>query len=217
MELLYQLCDRFSESVLVQQWRSVLDLYAEIERHTTQFQDDYNIYCPTGCGTCCEHFVPELTALEASLIAAYILFVKNDPALIKCLEDHTLLDAVCPLYNPSSAFHCTIYPVRGMICRLFGVCPSSDKTGLPIFLKCKHNQDANQTEKYESRDFIHGPVPTMQQFAVQFSMLDPNHTTQVLNEAVLSAIARLQLLANYIDSADLTEDSGPTEPAPIAS
>ncbi|MDD4219830.1 MAG: YkgJ family cysteine cluster protein [Sphaerochaetaceae bacterium] len=214
MGSLDQVCQHFSQVSIAEKWRTVLDLYSEIEERTTQFQQEFNVHCPTGCGSCCEHFVPEITDLEASLIAAYILFVKKEHALIERLASHLDSCGVCPLYDASSPFHCTVYPARGMICRLFGVCPSNDKVGLPVLRKCKYSTDANQPREYGGLDFAHAihPVPTMQQFAVQFATLDMNQETSLISTAVLRAIARLQFLANYIDS-----EPDPIIPTPLAS
>jgi len=77
-------------------------------------------------------------------------------------------------------------------------------------------QRGESVARYVSQDFIYEPVPMMQHFSVQFSLLDSIQTIQRLNEAILQAIAHLQFLAGYINSVP-TDDCKPLSLAPIAS
>ncbi|MGE0075345.1 MAG: YkgJ family cysteine cluster protein [Sphaerochaetaceae bacterium] len=214
MEALYSLCDRFSEFSVSSQWRSLLDLYLLIEKETTSFQQTYGVACPPGCGTCCEHFVPELTELEASLIGAYLLFVKQDPSVLARLDAYEASSGTCPLYNPDSPYHCTVYPVRGMICRLFGACPSEDKFGNPIFRKCKYNTDVQSPVLLDAKDFGTGAaaVTTMRKLSVQFSALEPLAATLPITDAVLRSLSRLQFIAAHMGSDSHDDDNGGSDP-----
>jgi Fe-S-cluster containining protein len=214
MEALYSLCDRFSEFSVSSQWRSLLDLYLLIEKETTGFQEIYKVSCPPGCGTCCEHFIPELTELEASLIGAYLLFVKQDPSVVARLDAFDASSGTCPLYNPEPPYHCTVYPVRGMICRLFGACPSEDKFGSPIFRKCKYNNDVESPLVLDAKDFGTDTqtVPTMRKLSVQFSTLEPLAATLPIADALLRSLSRLQFIAAHMGSDSHDDDNGGSDP-----
>lgn len=213
MEQLFTLCDRFAGSSVSAPWRSLLELYAVIERETAAFQAHFNVHCPEGCGTCCEHFIPDPSELEASLIAAYLLYVKQDDSLIDRLVNFDDASKTCPLYSSVSPFHCTIYPVRGLICRLFGACPSEDKGGHPVFRPCKYNSDHSASflgaERFSDAK---EQVPTMQRYAVQFNALSTNGTTRTLAEAVLREMNRLRFIGACLSSGSHDDDNGGSDP-----
>lgn len=215
MEQLYALCDRFAGSSVSETWRSLLDLYQEIERETEAFQDAFNVHCPGGCGTCCERFIPDLSVAEASLVAAYLMLVKEDKRpLDRILGDETKESTACPLYDPDTMFHCTVYPVRGMICRLFGACPSEDKGGHPVFRRCKYHPDPGSPAVITAADFVASSidVPTMQRFAMRFSAVDRGTGTLTIREAISREFNRLQFLAACIDSGSNDDDNGGSDP-----
>ena len=60
-------------------------LYEHIEVETDRFKDEFSIHCAPGCGTCCEHFNPDITTLEASLVAAHLLVDSEKRPLIERL------------------------------------------------------------------------------------------------------------------------------------
>jgi len=212
------LCGLFDGSSIADQWRRLIDLYHVMEEETGAFCQAYDIHCPQGCGTCCEHFIPDLTSVEASLIAGYLLFETRIPLLVGKL--HESGGTACPLYDPDSGHHCTVYPVRGLICRLFGACPSEDKRGLPVFRKCKYNEDPKARSLSEND--ISQPVPTMQRYSVEFSAIDDGGGTKPLGEAVMEQMNRLRFLAAYLENGSDDDDNGGSDPLlptpnPIAS
>ena len=91
----------------------------------------------TGCGTCCSEFEPTISAVAAELIAAYIIGVKRD---LKSLvpDSPEASGPPCLFYSPSYAGACSIYPVRPLICRLFGYSAVKDRSGGPLYRLCKH-------------------------------------------------------------------------------
>lgn len=219
MDELYQVCESLSGLTISERWRMLLDLYAVITNETQQFQQEYSVWCDPGCGTCCERFVPELTSLEASLIAAYMLFVQKDNRLIESLKqsDETLLS--CPLYRAEGPYHCTVYPARGMICRLFGVCPSSDKSGVPVFRRCAYNKirDLHTVAASHGMSFAGRTVPTMHGYALRFYAIEQDQMTKPIGMAVYDEIERLRFVTRYFDfPTDDGNDSGSPDNAPIA-
>lgn len=215
MEQLNALCERFSGTSISGQWRDLLDLYTRIELETDAFRQAFAVHCPDGCGTCCEHFVPDLSTLEASLVAAYLLFVKQDAdAERRLVESMENPGTSCPLYNPDSPFHCTVYPVRGMICRLFGACPSEDKTGKPVFRKCKYNTDESAQPLLGPQQFgdDHAAIPTMQRYALHFSSIASDSESLTLADAVVRQMRRLLFLASYLTEGSNDDDNGGSDP-----
>ena len=203
-------------SHIASSWSSLLDLYNEIDQYAAQFTQKTGVSCPTGCGTCCEHFFPDITELEASLIGAYLVFIKKDEKLFQKLN--TIEEPKrCPFYEKEDPFHCQIYPVRAMVCRMFASVPSRDKYGLAQFKRCKYNDKVGQQANLE-HDFIVSKIPeikTMVDFSSNFASIAMSISTQDLDIAVINAIEHLQFISAYL----LTESTkGPFDrPDPLAS
>ncbi|PKL12432.1 MAG: YkgJ family cysteine cluster protein [Spirochaetae bacterium HGW-Spirochaetae-8] len=223
MKEIHELCNLLTGTFVADSWRSLLELYDEAQLATDRFQQTFVVHCPQGCGTCCEHFVPELTEAEASLIAAYILFIKQDESLVERLRVHDG-EAPCPLYDADSPYHCTVYPARGLICRLFGACPSEDKNGSPVFRKCKYNLAIDTPVFISAQDFRDAamPVSTMREFGVRLSSMTGSQNPRSLAAATIAAISQLRFIAGYLGSDSHDDDHGgagpdvPT-PTPLAS
>ena len=82
-----------------------------------KIEDLYNILpaftCPNGCTACCRRFgVPSQTKIEAARIRQFLRAEGRKTGKAR--------DTTCPYVEPSG---CTIYPVRPLICRLYGVSP----------------------------------------------------------------------------------------------
>lgn len=223
MKDIHELCNLLNGTFVANSWRTLLELYDEAQLATDRFQQHFGVYCPDGCGTCCEHFVPELTEAEASLIAAYILLIKEDESLLERLQAHEG-EAPCPLYDASSPYHCTVYPARGLICRLFGACPSEDKSGSAVFRKCRYNKAQDTPVLIRAQDFTEAafPISTMREFGVRLSTMTGSQRPQPLAAATLTAISQLRFIASYLGSDSHDDDNGgagpdiPT-PTPLAS
>ncbi len=194
--------------------QALVKLYDQIEEETSRFCFEYAIACGPGCGTCCEHFMPDITALEARLVAAYLLLVNKDNALIGKMVDATIATTgPCPLYRYDSPYHCSVYPARPLICRLFGVCASGDKEGNGVFRRCRFNEEETMPLRL---DF--GPeVPVMQDYAYALRALDSSATeVALLPKAILEQLEQLSFLAAMLSGQD--DSSNPDDtPNPQAS
>lgn len=125
-----ELCVRLNE---------IRAVYAKLESEQKKFCDCFDVHCHDGCGTCCEHFVPDIGKAEAEYLAYGLISEGRDEAVLKCLDSWDESSGVCPLYNKYDAHHCTVYKWRPLICRLFGASASLNKDGKPVFRKCKWN------------------------------------------------------------------------------
>lgn len=214
MDEFLSIINQLQGSSISSQWLDLLELYNDIDQHSHLFTTTLDISCPPSCGTCCEHFIPDVTYLEASLIAAYLLFIKKDASLIS-LMDPTYEGEGCPLYNKEEAYHCQIYPVRTMVCRLFGAAPSKTKYNTPIFRKCKYNSDASQKSLIESGEIIEKvkEIQTMQDASSRLNSLVLDTSTTSLPDAVHTAINHLSFIASYLsvkeDPLDRPDPSSP--------
>lgn len=124
----------------------VLKVYREIEKKSRLFAKNSGIYCPDGCGACCNNPNVEASTLEALPLAMYLW--KTNRALEKLELLNTLTDKreYCLFFekdeNTSWKGRCTVYKYRFLICRLFGYYRTKDKNGNYIWGACKVLKEA---------------------------------------------------------------------------
>jgi Fe-S-cluster containining protein len=102
----------------VHQLNLLRQLYSEIGESIGRFQQLSGISCLFGCGDCCTRFEPYISILEGLLIAESL---RQDQA--RCYAFYhfprSKSDLLCPFYDPYTPLHCSIHPIRPLICRLF--------------------------------------------------------------------------------------------------
>lgn len=212
MDSIADLCSAFDGTYAGDAMRTLSELYNQIEHETSLFCKQYAIACAEGCGTCCEHFMPDITTAEARLVAAYLLFVKRDKALMdRVLEFAGNTTGPCPLYRFDSPYHCSVYPARPLICRLFGACANQDKEGNAIFRRCRFNKEETMPLLLKFAE----DVPVMQDYSYALRSLDDGEgVVGYLPEKVASMMDQLQFLARMLDFDDSNPDDTPN---PLAS
>ncbi len=212
MDSIADLCDAFRGTYAGDAMRTLSELYAQIEQETSSFCKQYAIACGDGCGTCCEHFMPDITTAEARLVAAYLLFVKRDKALIDRVQEFAgNTSGPCPLYRFDSPYHCSVYPARPLICRLFGACANQDKEGNALFRRCRFNKEETMPLLLKFTE----DVPVMQDYSYALRSLDDAEgVVGYLPEKVASMMDQLQFLARMLDFDDSNPDDTPN---PLAS
>lgn len=116
----------------------VENLFHQLEKESSNFQQASGINCVSGCGKCCTYPNIEASPLEF-LPWAFHMFIsgKAEEMLTMLNGTHTL---PCFLFTPVSLVdkgHCASYKYRGLICRLFGFAASRDKYGSLRLATCK--------------------------------------------------------------------------------
>jgi len=122
-------------------------VYSRIETKQREWFEKSRFTCPKGCGTCCEHFEPDLLESEALYMAAWLICNQPDVAKdaadgkFRGLNEGSPIDH-CPFFRKDISGtnlpgHCTIYGGRASICRLFGAAGSRDKHGQEVWKPCK--------------------------------------------------------------------------------
>lgn len=203
------------DSFLARNLAELSALYDQIEEETAVFCDANNVHCAFGCGTCCEHFLPDITTSEARMVAAYLLLVSKNLNLIDKVQqvglDH------CPLYDPSTPYHCQVYPARPLICRLFAQCASRAKTGEAIFHRCKFNKEGTMPKELSFP--VGSGVKTMDDYGMRLRALSSGEgeETEDLNVAVSDAMGAVQMVASYTGAFASDDDDDDSTPSPKAS
>ncbi len=183
-------------------------LYSQLDHTQRDFCNKLDIHCPSGCGKCCENFFPYITTAEAEYLAMGILFEQREEEVLKKLHSAENDHSSCPLYRKDNPYHCSVYGVRPLICRLFGAAAVRDKDGRPSFRDCKYKEQKQMlsAEKLESTG---ENLVIMGDYGMQLEELqteDPD--TYPLDEALERAIYKIKFL--------LQLDGNP-EPEPNAS
>ncbi len=214
MDSIGEICTAFSGTYAGEGMAALAKLYDQIEEETSHFCSDHSISCSPGCGTCCEHFMPDITALEARLVAAYLLLIKKDTTLLyKMVDAKDATSGPCPLYLFDYPYHCSVYAARPLICRLFGVCANGDKQGNGVFRRCRYNGEETMPLLLSF-----GPeVPVMQDYSYALRALDSSAAeVALLPKAILEQLEQLSFLVAMLSGDE--DNSNPDDtPAPQAS
>ncbi len=166
-----------------------LALLISAEMHALGFSRHTGISCPPACGDCCHSDKPEdsvLSALPASLWAV-------DNGKLELLERYALEhpDKPCVFYDPALERPCSIYPLRPLICRLFGFAGRRDKYGMIQYLPC-----SRMLHKPRLRD---ATPPVFSDYSIRLANLYPPLGTdrRQLNAAFFKAAQWLLLRRQY--------------------
>lgn len=158
--------------------------YSAIEEKTGAFSAATGIACPTGCGDCCTAIDFPISRDEAEAVASYLL--DHPPVLERFLAADVPAAATgkapCPLYDPDSpAAHCTVYPVRPLLCRTFAFSAHRGKDGVPVYAPCHRFREtaAGEARIEEARVAVRSgrlslPVLPDEAMAVQGITLGPD-------------------------------------------
>ena len=189
------------------QLEAIHGFFRSVQPDFDDFMKRFGISCPSGCGSCCERFVPDITRSEALYIAAYILCSDRRNGLMDMLQDDK--GGSCPFYDrENKERHCAIYPARPLLCRMFLSACSSDKNGRNRFSYCigyGENRDIPSSEDLKG----YRPMPY---YGERLRMLEGNSADAILlPEAVMKSISRIGLEMMY--SGFLSDNGGESNPA----
>lgn len=199
----------FDNSVLARNLQALSVIYDEIGRKQREFSDAVRnkglvVGCPANCGTCCEHFVPDVVPVEADFLAYYLILRR--PTLINrigdCLATSRSVDS-CPFWDEKgNGKNCLVYEARPLICRLFAYSAVHSKKGEPSYAFCKRFE---MDTKLDSRTYTgdaqiletFGAIPpAMSDYASMVLGIDPDAAGErlPLDKALPSSLNRVALI-----------------------
>ena len=170
-------------------------IYRELDKQTESFQKASGLKCKAGCGHCCENPDVETTAFEM-MPAAMDLWQKNLGEIWLDKIEKFASPGRCVFYEPHPSAcgqgRCTIYPLRPLICRLFGFSAKKNKTGDPVLVTCgiikkEQPQEYARTVQRIAKGL---KIPVMPDYTAQVTALDPGINTKPLpiNMALKTAL-----------------------------
>lgn len=171
----------------------VEQLFAELDAKIARFTDASGLRCVDGCGECCNKKDIEATVLEFLPLAAHLW--KNGKALsvLEKLENEYVSDTCVFFLND----RCSVYPFRGLICRLFGFSFVTGKDGKKKLSTCVIIKEKSPGQVEEAGSLADGgfEVPVMTDFSSRLIGIDPEMGRRFLpiNRAIRGAIEKLGL------------------------
>lgn len=204
---------------------SIESSYERIESEQGEWYKKTNFTCPSGCGSCCHGFEPDLIEGEALYMAAWLLENQEFTARKIAQGDFPFQheDGTCKLFKADSPFHCSIYGGRPFICRLFGASSFRSRNGEKVWRPCKfypdeyllkHNPPLQKRQYSESETVsVLGAVPPLMSDMTGDASSSSNGETFLINEILPQMIKRLLWL---IDMNDNGNDNPNGTPSPAA-
>lgn len=198
-------------SLLRERLEAVADIYRRADDSVAAFSGASGLSCPSGCGTCCEGFVPDILPAEAAYLATFLAARDRDAAFAMAasgLEARERDDGRvgCPLYLDDTPYHCSVYEGRPLVCRMFAFSGVRDKHGKPSYSPCRlmpGNGGAAQPE-----------APVMGDRGAELVALDPENAgdRRPLPEALGLQLSRVLFLLGLPRD---PENDGPNMNPPV--
>ena len=194
-----ELLNKFKDTSIYEELKKIEEIYLDLESKQDIFCNTFNVHCLKGCGTCCEHFIPDVYSVEARYLAYGIIKEGRTEEVKNKISNWDKNSEYCPLYDFNSNYHCTVYKYRPLICRLFGATASKNKDGLPCFRKCKYNYqgiDLSPDDLSKNKD----AVICMSDYAMMMKEFSQDESTKdLLPDALIKEIDKLSFLLDLLN------------------
>jgi Fe-S-cluster containining protein len=186
------------------------DIYRRIDEAQATWIAATPFRCPSGCGSCCEGFEPDILDVEALYLAAWL--ARNQPARFSAIQSGKAgfgeAGKGCPLADPAGEYHCTVYGGRPLICRLFAYSGDRGKDGCARFRLCSAmtHPGPRQMHERELLDAYGLLPPIMGDFAGEAGTLlpDRNGERSRLRDALAAAASKIRHLSDLSASSALS-------------
>jgi Fe-S-cluster containining protein len=179
---------------------AVRALYRRLDRRIASFRRASGLGCPPGCGECCLSPEVEATVLE---MLPLVLDLRRRGLLASTLERLGVgAPRRCLFYSPAplGAFggHCSVYPWRPLLCRLFGFASVAGPQGRPELAVCGRMRAAvPDRTRTAAAAVLAGRLraPLMRDWSLAAYRLDPalGANPLPLNSALKQALERVGL------------------------
>jgi Fe-S-cluster containining protein len=180
---------------------AVRALYRRLDRRIAAFRRAAGLACPPGCGECCLSPEVEATVLEMLPLALRLRRQGRLEATLAGLGPGEP-PRPCVFYSsgPLGAFggHCTVYPWRPLLCRLFGFAAVAGSGGRPELAVCGRMRAADPGPAHAAAAAVASGrlrAPVMGDWSLAAYRLDPalGSSLQPINAALRQALERVGL------------------------
>ena len=175
----------------------IRQIYQEIDQQIAFFQKATDLHCPECCGSCCESQEVEATVTELLPLADEIFQSGRQDSLAELIEQsEKMSDLACVLYRPDPLLpgngRCGQYPLRPLICRLFGFAGRYNKSEELEFSTCKKIRVQDPQKVSAAQELIRAGlnVPVFQSSFMRLASLHPGLGFQrfPINQALKKAL-----------------------------
>jgi Fe-S-cluster containining protein len=182
----------------------VVKIYTDLERAVSGYKKEAGVDCLSGCGHCCNN--PDVEASPGEFLPFALMLWESGGAMAVLSKINELPEhSVCVLYasqpGDPDIGGCSMYPYRGMICRLFGFTAASNKKGVSALITCrliKNNYIHELTQAVQS-----GVVPPlMEEYTRTLEPLIAEYGTRrfPINQAIKIMVERIGFLISLHSS-----------------
>lgn len=178
--------------MLEEKVKAVEAVFRGLDEAIFAFQQGTSLHCKFGCGKCCLKPDIEASVLEFLPFAFHLYQTgKADAWYEMCKSSDS---SICLILNPTlpGSGHCSEYPYRGLICRLFGYSARTNKYGSRELVTCQiiKTEQTVAYEKAESEIEKGSAVPVMSDYYMQLHAIDPDLSRDFypINQAIRRAI-----------------------------
>lgn len=196
----------------------LLQLFSDTDNATQKFSSWSGLRCPEGCGSCCEKPVVHTSAIELIPLAQHLFSQGSAEEWYRRAKERG--PGICVFYEPHGGGkgRCSVYPLRPLVCRLFGFAAVRDKYGTPQLAACvvhrQHQPEAVARAEAAVREGA--PIPIFHEIALQAAQVDPGRASALIpiNQALCEAIEII--FFKTAASQDMQrEDTPPAEVIPL--
>lgn len=196
------LLEKLRQTSIYDEVNKIEEVYKDLEEKQKVFCDTFNVHCKKGCGTCCEHFIPDVYTIESKYLAYGLILNHKDEVVRKRIMEWDKNSEYCPLYDFDNDYHCSVYEYRPLICRLFGATASKNKEGRPCFRHCKYNEggiDLSPSDLEKKKEaIIH-----MSDYAMMLKEYSQEENEkELLPDSLLKEMDKLLFLIDLLDKND---------------
>ena len=158
---------------LYQKIQKVETLQKSADNQTLKFKHLMKTDCIEHCSECCRYNEIEATTLEFMPLAWHAYKLGLIENWLKELENYDKSQCFFSIFE-NGKWGCKIYPVRGMICRLFGFSAILDKNNKPKWAVCKTLKKVcpDLITKYNEYIKKHNKIPIISEYYLKLENID---------------------------------------------
>jgi Fe-S-cluster containining protein len=207
---------------------NIEEAYQRIAAEQKIWYDQTKFLCPDACGKCCQGFEPDLMEAEALYMAAWLLENQHEIAMniADGIFPYDNGDKTCPLFNPDSPYHCSIYGGRAFICRLFGASSFHLRDGEKVWRPCRFYPDQllaehkpplakRQYSEAETKEVIGAVPPLMSDLTEELAASSKGEKTLLVRDVLPAMIKRILWIIDMNDNGNDNPNGSPSG-APLA-
>lgn len=175
---------------LYQKIQKIESIQTEADKATNSFKKKYKIDCIEHCSKCCRFEGVNATPLEFLPLAWHFYKVGKLEEIFHLVSNYNEPQCVFSVLEKGK-WGCSVYPSRGLICRLFGFSSVEDKHGKACFAACHSLKETNPNlvKNINDKVLAGGKTPIISQFYSKLASIDLSIGEELvpINQAIKEA------------------------------